>query len=502
MLKQDPIRLHPLRMHLLMVLFCGAGLLAQTNVRFAVVGDFGDAPPNTGNVAALIQNWNPDFVITTGDNNYTNPTPAPPNHYPSWDGAVGQYYHQFIAYPAGSGSAWAGSGSATNRFFASLGNHDWDAGIAGWNSYFELPGNERYFDFVRGPVHFFVIDSDAREPDGNTSSSTQGQWLQTRLAASASRWNIVYFHHPSYSSSVQGNTTALQWPFQSWGAHAVLNGHVHNFERIIKNGFPYIVCGTGGRSLTGFSTVEPGSAVRYNGNYGALLVDADADSVVYRFYSIAGGAGGTLIDRYVLRPSVPLPIQLASFTASLMRGNMVRLHWTTLTETNNYGFQVQTSEEAADGYATIPNSFVRGHGTTVEPHAYDFTQVSATAGTWYYRLMQIDVNGRVDYTEAVRVNFTTGVKGESPPEFSLLQNFPNPFNPGTAIQFHLAKTTRVTLVVYSVLGSEVRTILSNTNLGPGPHTVSVDASDLPSGMYLYRLSTPERTETRTMVLVK
>ncbi|HET6274103.1 MAG TPA: metallophosphoesterase, partial [Bacteroidota bacterium] len=281
---------------LLAALWWTSGVLAQAPVRFAIVGDYGDTPPNSGNVAALIQSWTPDFVITTGDNNYTNPTPAPPNHYPAWDGAVGQYYHQFIRYPAGSGSAWAGSGSATNKFFPSVGNHDWDAGIAGWESYFELPGNERYYDFVEGPVHFFVISSDPREPDEITAGSVQGQWLQTQLAASTSPWNIVYFHHPPYTSAARGNNTALQWPFQSWGADAVLNGHEHHYERIMKNGFPYMVCGAGGRSLNGFATVEPGSVIRYNSNWGALRADATVDSVVFRFYAV----GGTLIDTYVL----------------------------------------------------------------------------------------------------------------------------------------------------------------------------------------------------------
>jgi hypothetical protein len=287
------------------LLFAGETSLlhAQTTVRFAVVGDYGDTPPSTGYVATLVKSWNPDFIITTGDNNYTNPTPAPPNHYAAWDGAVGQYYHDFVKYPAGSGSAWAGSGSATIRFYPSVGNHDWDAGIAGWYSYFELPWNERYYDFVRGPVHLYAVDSDVREPDGNTSTSVQGVWLKGALDASTAAWNFVYFHHPAYSSAQHGSTADLQWPFASWRADAVLNGHDHVYERIMQGTFPYFVVGTGGRSLYAFTTPVAGSEVRYNANYGAMLVDATADSAVFRFYSISGGAGGTLIDRYVLYPS-------------------------------------------------------------------------------------------------------------------------------------------------------------------------------------------------------
>ncbi len=271
-------------------------VFGQASIRFAAVGDFWNEA-NTQSVANLVASWNPDFVITVGDNTYTvSATTA------AWDNEVGQFYGQFIKYPAGSTSAFQ-PGPASNQFFPALGNHDWDAGIAGWNSYFELPGNERYYDFVQGPVHFFVVDSDPREPDGITSGSVQGLWLQTQLAASTSPWKIVYFHHPPYSSSSNhGNTPALQWPFQTWGATAVMSGHDHTYERILKNGFPYFVDGFGGRSLYGFNpTPESGSAVRYNANYGAMLIEANADTITIKSYSVAGG--GTLIDTYTIANS-------------------------------------------------------------------------------------------------------------------------------------------------------------------------------------------------------
>jgi len=275
----------------LYILILHAG--AQTGVRFAAVGDYDD-DSNTQDVASLVEGWNPDFVITLGDNNYSNNSSIS-----AWDDEVGQYYGQFIHYPQGSTSAYA-PGPAINQFFPSLGNHDWDAGISGWYDYFELSGNERYYDFIQGPVHFFVVDSDSDEPDGRTSSSIQGQWIQAQLASSTSVWKIVYFHHPPYSSgSNHGNTSALQWPFQAWGATAVLAGHDHTYERILKNGFPYFVNGLGGRSIYNFSsTSEPGSVVRYNSDYGAMLIEANDDSINFKFFSIAGG--GTLIDNYTI----------------------------------------------------------------------------------------------------------------------------------------------------------------------------------------------------------
>lgn len=281
-------------------------IFSQPSIRFAAVGDYWNEA-NTQAVADLVASWNPDFVITVGDNTYTVSATTV-----AWDNEVGQFYGQYIKYPFGSTSAYQ-PGPAVNQFFPALGNHDWDADTSGWNNYFELPNNERYYQFVQGPVHFFVIDSDSREPGGITSGSVQGQWLQTQLAASTSPWKIVYFHHPPYTSAARGNNTALQWPFQVWGADAVLSGHEHHYERIMKDGFPYIVCGMGGRSLSGFSTVEPGSVVRYNANYGAMLIEANDDTLTLKSYSIAGGAGGTLIDTYTIANS-PQALTDSTFT--------------------------------------------------------------------------------------------------------------------------------------------------------------------------------------------
>ena len=119
--------------------------------------------------------------------------------------------------------AFAGGATvAPNRFFPALGNHDMD-GISCTGSscsgayldYFTLPGNERYYDFVQGPVHFFMVNSDVREPDGNSATSLQANWLRQRLAASTARWKVVIVHHAPYTSSdPNGPEPALRWPYR------------------------------------------------------------------------------------------------------------------------------------------------------------------------------------------------------------------------------------------------------------------------------------------------
>jgi len=255
-------------------------VLANEKIKFGVIGDFGTAGANEAAVANLVKSWNPDFIITTGDDNYSSGAAS------TIDANIGQYYHDYI-YPY---KGKYGAGAVTNRFFPSLGNHDYKAVKAQpYIDYFTLPGNERYYDFVKGPVHFFAIDSDNNEPDGNTATSVQANWLKSRLAASTSQWNIVYFHHPSYSSGANhGSSVYMRWPFKEWGVDIVMNGHDHEYERLTVDGVTYIVNGTGGADLYKFGTPLSGSQVRYNATHGAMLVEADENNVLLKFINKQG----------------------------------------------------------------------------------------------------------------------------------------------------------------------------------------------------------------------
>src|SRR5262249_44275966 len=151
------------------------------------------------------------------------------------------------------------------------------------------PNNGRYYDFTQGPVGFFIIDSDPREPDGVSSSSAQAQWLQGELAASTSTWKLVFFHHPPYSST-DFQSPWMRWPFHAWGAAAVLTGHAHTYERLSEdNNFPYFVDGLGGDDdIHSFTTPVPGSQVRYNDDFGAMWVYADDTQISFLFFARTG----------------------------------------------------------------------------------------------------------------------------------------------------------------------------------------------------------------------
>ncbi len=230
---------------------------------------------------------------------------------------------------------------------------------------------------------------------------------------------------------------------------------------------------------------------------------ANSDSIQPpRIPEIHAPAFTCLIDYF--RVVAPLPIQLASFTATLQNNNQVRLNWTTLTETNNFGFEVEKSLEGTQNFHRIEGSFIPGHGTTLEPHYYSYVDVTTSPGTWYYRLKQIDLDGTVHYTEPIRISVLTEV-GENgkrtPTEFALDQNYPNPFNPSTVIKYEVARESRVTLEVFNLIGQTVGTIVDEVKPA-GFYTHAFNASGLTSGVYMYKLAAGGRSFTRKMVLIK
>jgi tartrate-resistant acid phosphatase type 5 len=297
---------------LLLLLLTTSGL-AEATVRFAIIGDFGNRTSSgaEADVAAMVSGWNPEFVITTGDNRYEGD---------DYNADVGQFYCEFMA-DAQSGSFCSGNESAINRFFPSLGNHDYTdgGGVNEYLDYFTLPGtgvantsgDKRYYDFVKGPVHFFVLDSQAARRTYNNTKVAQQNWLQTQLAASTARWNIVYFHHPAYTSGMSAVSTVMQWPFASWGADVVLAGHDHVYERIATQGITYFINGLGGDILGTFlETPVSGSQVRYSDDHGAMLVNASDTAITFKLFSRTDG----LVDTYTLGNWVPTDIALSNTT--------------------------------------------------------------------------------------------------------------------------------------------------------------------------------------------
>lgn len=185
------------------------------------------------------------------------------------------------------------------------------------------------------------------------------------------------------------------------------------------------------------------------------------------------------------------PVELQSFTASSADGN-VTLNWSTATETNNNGFEIER-RSGDKGFAKI--GFNAGSGTTTKTRSYSYTDENPGTGTYVYRLKQIDFNGSCSYSDEVTVNVTSPIK------YTLEQNYPNPFNPSTKIKYSIPDEGLVKLRVYNLLGEEVFTLV-NTVQKTGRYEVVFDASRLASGVYYYRLETKEYTSVKKMILMK
>ena len=199
-----------------------------------------------------------------------------------------------------------------------------------------------------------------------------------------------------------------------------------------------------------------------------------------------------------------LPVEISSFTANVVDGEVV-LAWTTLTEVNNYGFEVERKISGSDDWTTL--DFVPGNGTTNSAIDYEFVDSYPPSESLQYRLKQIDNSGSYSYFKSiVNVDLTvTGVEeNEVPTEFKLEQNYPNPFNPATKIEFSIPESVAgntVKLIIYDILGNKVATLV-NKELSAGVYTVDFNASRLASGVYFYSLNVNDLHSIKKMVLLK
>jgi len=289
-------RFFSIELTILFLIIASIKFISGQNQTFAVIGDFGMGNQAESDVANLVKSWNPDFIITLGDNNY------PDGSASTIDRNIGYDYHQFIK--PYTGSYGAGS-SDINRFWPVPGNHDWRASnLQPYRDYFTLPNNEYYYNLTIGDIEFLMIDSDGNEPDKVSYNSTQGQWMKQKALNSTAKWKIAVFHHPAYSSdSKHGSASFMQWPFEAWGIHAVMSGHAHTYERILRDdnsdgdSLVYFVNGLGGADKYGFGTPVAGSKVRYNSDWGAMKVSETQDELLFQFFTRTG----ILIDSYSIK---------------------------------------------------------------------------------------------------------------------------------------------------------------------------------------------------------
>jgi len=269
--------------------------IEDDTVIFAQIGDFGSAGTAEFKVSEMVKSWEPDFIVSVGDNNYYD------GGFNSIEINISNYYGDYI-YNYDAPGTYRCNGKAfkdqINRFFPTPGNHDSynKDGLLPYYNFFTLPGNEKYYGFSWGAVAFYSVNT------VENNLEEQKAWLEGELATSTHSFNIIFLHHPPYSSGPHGDQAFIQWDFYSMGADIVFSGHDHIYGRLEKkgeDGMYYIVNGIGGRALS--DCVNPHDAgtfseVCYGSDYGAVKATVTSKRMVIEFFAI--NSPNSPIDRF------------------------------------------------------------------------------------------------------------------------------------------------------------------------------------------------------------
>ncbi len=306
--------------------------------------------------------------------------------------------------------------------------------------------------------------------------------------------NIVYLNEDDFDGYCvyQAGTTTLTSDYNNWRVKSALKGYV---------GFETVNC----KTIPDWQTQTSQDA---NSVDKEVFFVNSATSDLHLDGSSIGDAdlAGTAIASVTLdidgetrhdppymgadeNTASPLPVELTDFTASIVDGG-VMLNWTTATEVNNYGFEIE--KLSGDEWEYI--DFIEGHGNSNTPQNYSYLDIEPIVGKASYRLKQVDTDGGFEYSDEVSV-----VSDEA--AYKLNQNYPNPFNPTTVISFSIKASSKITLSVYNSLGQQVATLV-NEVMDAGYHEVNFNGSNLASGFYVYRLDAPNYSKTMKMMLIK
>jgi hypothetical protein len=230
------------------------------------IATYGSGDTKTSNLVVALD---PVQVLTFGDNAYPDSTLAQFQNYydPTW----GRFKSKTLPAP---------------------GNHEWDtAGAAGYESYFNKPAGQlvAYEGIVAG--------WDIYQLDSEVNRAAQETALRNLLSSNPDACEIVYWHHPRFSSGEHGSSTAVQGLWDASLDHnveLVLNGHDHNYERFNAiSGTREVVVGTGGVGTGSFDTVANGSVKRLTGNsnWGVLDLELLSGKYTAQFRAATGGTG-------------------------------------------------------------------------------------------------------------------------------------------------------------------------------------------------------------------
>jgi len=199
--------------------------------------------------------------------------------------------------------------------------------------------------------------------------------------------------------------------------------------------------------------------------------------------------------RVSLQTPTAAPVELIAFSGTVIKRD-VQLNWTTATETNNKGFEIQRAEviNGLPEYSKI--GYVNGKGNSNTQTKYSFNDFKLKIGKYIYRLKQMDLNGNYKFYD-----LSGEIEISLPKKFSLSQNYPNPFNPATKIDFDIPYDCNVSIKIYDISGREIKNLL-NEKKTAGYYTLDFNAGNISSGVCFYRIVADNFKEVKKMLVIK
>lgn len=188
---------------------------------------------------------------------------------------------------------------------------------------------------------------------------------------------------------------------------------------------------------------------------------------------------------------IAVPVELTLFSGKYINGSVL-LEWSTATDTNNFGFEIQKRYENTS-FEKI--GFIPGNGTTTKGMQYSFIDNDLLAGRIYYRLKQLDFDGGFAFSNEIIVEITPLS------DYQLFQNYPNPFNPSTIIKYSVLLQSKIKIALYDVIGNEVETLFEGVQEA-GIHEINLTAGNLPSGVYFVSMTAQNFNKVIKITLMK